>query len=375
MDLLLVVSLLFLVFYGFITSYEDYKYGKIRNIWVLASVLYGVFVLIFSVSYLYFTNIRFNWEYILEFSLNILFALLSGVIMWICGLWSAGDAKLFFGYAAIIPINVYNWGYILGFPSFVILINTFVPLFVYYLFSILKNTSFKEKIDIIKEMLNIKFILKNSLFIFAFIWVIKMILSTKMMARYGSNIFTVVALLFLFLLLFEHLLKIDILVISLILSVLYLIDSYKEILTLHFAWYFLSIFILFIFLRYFIINLGYTFLSKEVDIEDLKPGMIPLENIIIKSGRYFKKKIEHTSFLSGLLDKLGDQRLFHNVSDGLSEDEVKKIQKMHSHGEFKNDSIKIGQVVPFAHFMFIGVILTIIFKGNFIISLFKIMFG
>jgi hypothetical protein len=304
--------------------------------------------------------------------LNVIFSLLAGMMIWFAGLWSAGGAKLFLGYSFIIPLSIYSWGYVTGFPSLTLLINTFVPVFLYYFFLIMKKTSLKQKSDIMKEMFKLNFLLRNALFVFAFIWIIDLILSQSFMGGY-TNVFVVVALLFFFFFLFETLLKLNVFKVSILLSAMHLITSYKDIFTPRFAQYFLMLFVLFILIRHFIINIGHTFFSKDVYIEDLKAGMIPVENIIIRGEEYSKEKIEHTSFLSGLLDNVQNNKIFHQVSDGLTELEIKKLQKLHAYGHFKSHSVRIGHTMAFAHFMFIGAILTIAFKGNIIIALYKIL--
>jgi len=66
--------------------------------------------------------------------LNSLIALLAGYLLWYFSLWSAGDAKLFFVFSFLLPIKYYWRTELPYFPSFVILINTFVPLLI-FLFS------------------------------------------------------------------------------------------------------------------------------------------------------------------------------------------------------------------------------------------------
>ena len=75
-------------------------------------------------------GISIRTGYFNELILSVFFALFAGFIMWYVGLWTAGDAKLFVAYTAIVPLSVYNYGYIKYFPSMTILINTFVHVFI-----------------------------------------------------------------------------------------------------------------------------------------------------------------------------------------------------------------------------------------------------
>ena len=365
MNLIEIFLIPFAIFIGIITSYEDYKEGRIKNKWIIISLLYSLAVLLIAVTYLFSKGETLNQVYIYDYFLNIFFALFAGLIIWYGGLWSAGDAKLFTAYAALVPLSIYQLGYIQHFPAFIILVNTFFPLFIYYFFKIMLKTTLKEKAAVIKGMLNPKFLLNSVLFIFAFVWIIKLGLGfSNEYTTLANNIFVTIALLFIILFIFNNFLKVDLLAISIIISVIEIIFDYKNIFTINYLSYFLIILFLFIFLRYFVINLGHGFFSKSVYIEDLKPGMIPAENIIKKKGKYTKKKIVPISFIAGLVGSSEKNRMFHLVSEGLTKEEIKKIQTLHSSGHIKDHSIRISHVVPFAPFMFFGVLITILCKGN-----------
>ena len=227
------------------------------------------------------------------------------------------------------------------------------------------KTTLKEKAAVIKCMLNPKFLLNNALFIFAFLWIINLGLSfTNRYTTLANNIFVIIALLFIILFIFNNILKINFLAISIIISIIEIIFDYEKIFTINYLSYFLIILFLFMFLRYFVINLGHGFFSKSVYIEDLKPGMIPAENIIEKKGKYTKKKIVPISFVAGLADSSEKNRIFHLVSEGLTKEEIKRIQKLHSSDNIKDHSIRIAHAVPFAPFMFFGVLITILCRGN-----------
>lgn len=364
----------FVVFFGIITSYQDYKEGRIRNKWVIAALIYS-FVVFFSISgYSYSQGIALNLNYVYDYFLNIFFALFAGFIIWFGGLWPAGDAKLFVAYSALVPLSVYQWGYVQHFPAFIILVNTFTPLFIFYFFRIMLKTRLKEKTAVIKGMLEPKFLLSSALFVFAFWWVIR--LGLNLANRYTTlvnNIFVILAMLFLIMFFFTNILKMDLLIICVIIAIVEIIFDYKNIFTISYLNQFLILFFLFILLRYFVINLGFRFFSKPVYIEDLKPGMIPAENIVKKEGKYIKSKIVPISFISGLMSGSEKNRMFRLVSEGLTEDEIKKIQRLHSTGEIKEHSLMIAHIAPFAPFMFFGVLLTILCKGNFIVYIVSIL--
>jgi prepilin signal peptidase PulO-like enzyme (type II secretory pathway) len=124
---------------------------------------------------------------------------------------------------------------------------------------------------------------------------------------------------------------------------LYTIEFWKE---------FLYIFIFLMTFRT-ITNIGAESFHKEVSIKNLKPGMLLAEKIIKKGKKYEKEKNQ------GLFNlKKG---FIEEQAEGITAEDIKKINKT---GIKK---IKIKQTIPFAPFMFLGVLLTLIVKGNILI--------
>ena len=150
-------------FLGIVTSYEDIKYGKIRNKWILLAIFYTIVMnaMLFLLGY----N---NFDYSIRFLTNGILSLLIGFMIWYANLWTAGDAKLFFAYSLLISpaatLKSINFAFI------DILINTFVPASAFLLFFALVKTTTKEKISYAKEALDPNKLLKSALFIFALMW-------------------------------------------------------------------------------------------------------------------------------------------------------------------------------------------------------------
>lgn len=144
-----------LFFIGLITSYEDVRYGKVRNKWILLGLICGLTVIIFffvwyfiasPIARYYYFEIQnlpddspapvftVSLVYLGKVILNAAIALLIAFLMWRFNAWAAGDAKLFAVYALLLPLKYYWKSYLLYFPSFVLLINIFIPIFLYLLF-------------------------------------------------------------------------------------------------------------------------------------------------------------------------------------------------------------------------------------------------
>ena len=365
LDMLALLLLPAIFLLGAITSYEDIKHGKIKNKWVVFALLYSFAAFFISIAALSLQNQPISQNYVMQYFSNILFALLAGIIIWLANLWSAGDAKLFLAYAALVPLTFYSNSYFDYFPSFVIMINTFVPFFAYYFLRTLFGTTSRQKYSLLKSMANAKFIFSNMLFIFAFGW-----LGSVIFGQIGSyfsflnNVFATIFFLFLVLFIFRRILKIENRNVSIVLAIVAVLYDYQNIFSIEFLQHFIAIFFLFVFIRYFILNLTFEALSYPVYIENLKPGMAVAENFLMDKGRYEKRRIAPMGFLSAVIERSEGKFLFSGLSEGLTKDDVKKIKNLHSQGIIKGHTIRILQTVPFAPFIFFGVLLTLILKGS-----------
>jgi Flp pilus assembly protein protease CpaA len=367
MDYILLLFLPMILFIGVITSYEDIKTGKIRNKWIIYGLIYAVIMnllIIFIYIYLVY-NQTLRIGYFVEYFLNVIFALLLGFILWNIGLWTAGDAKLFMVFSALIPLSVFHYGHIPYFDANIILINTFVPFFIFYSIMLLFKTSFKQKIYYLKKSFEIKQIMVLFLFLFGFMWPLGIIFRYTNLPR---NFFFSIFILFIILNMIEKILKNRLVLFLLIISVFRLfLDS--NAFTLYSFVNLLVLLISFLLLRYFILYIGYDFMTKIVDIKLLKKGMVPAEFIVIEKGKYVKKPLLHFSLLSYMMFKKSVQKTVFNVNaEGLIEKDVKTLKKLEKKLGFEH--LRVYKTLSFAPYMFVGVLLTLIFKGNLFVALF-----
>jgi len=172
-----ILFLPFVFFIGLVTSYQDTKYGKVRNKWIFWGLLWGLGIIaFFFIWYLIASPVThfFYFEvlgkssdfpvavftvspaYMLKVIINAAVALIIVFLMWRGGAWAAGDAKLFFVYALLIPLKYYWKSYFPYFPSFALMINIFIPIFLYLFiraflyflkFNYLKMTEQKDNTD------------------------------------------------------------------------------------------------------------------------------------------------------------------------------------------------------------------------------------
>jgi hypothetical protein len=125
----LFLPVIFLI--GGITSYQDFKYGKIKNKWIVLGLCWGAVVYISLVILKFFNPAVISYSYIFAVLINSGIALVVGYGLWHFDLWSAGDAKLFFVFAFLFPLEYYGRGYLPYFPAFALLVNVFVPAAIY----------------------------------------------------------------------------------------------------------------------------------------------------------------------------------------------------------------------------------------------------
>lgn len=122
-----------ILFIGAITSYEDFTISKIRNKWVVLGLLYPVFCYSFLYLLVFAKLIDYggvNHAYIISILINTAIGIVVAYGIWKFGAWSAGDAKLFIAYTLLIPLDFYSKGYIKFFPSLVLLFNIYLPLLI-----------------------------------------------------------------------------------------------------------------------------------------------------------------------------------------------------------------------------------------------------
>lgn len=351
-----------ILFIGIVTSYEDIKTGKIRNKWILAGLIYAIFMNIgLFVYHSALGDVRI--AYFIELLITGGFSLVVGFVLWNVGLWTAGDAKLYLVYSLLVPLSTYVYGHIPYFSSTNILINTFVPLFVYFTFLIAVRTNMKEKLHYFLKSLDFKQIGTLGLFFFGFMWVSKLLFQW---IGINMDFFTSVFIFFILIVSVEKFLSIGTIYIGIGLAVLRIIFD-KNALSASSLQLLLITLGLFIIVRFFILSLGYAVLTRQTDIGLLKPGMVPAERVYRDSKGNFKKESMLQFTLMGYMKKKKKRYLFEADAKGLSVADVNRLKKLEKSLGFEH--LRVHQTVSFAPYLFGGVLLTIMFHGNMIISL------
>lgn len=340
-----------IIVFGVATSYEDFRFSRIRNSQVLAAIIYSVAVTSGAVAFLYFTKELVSFAYVLDFSLNVVLSLLAGFIIWKMGFWGAGDAKLFLAYSALVPLSVYFYGYVNFFPSLIILVNTFIPMFVFLLVKLMAGSSRKLKMEIVKR-LSLRGLVMPTISLIGLSWIVRMLM---VFVGVRLDLFAYLVLLPIVYMVLERAFSYGAKYFYAGLLVLSVVFDYGYILSLNFLYYMLFLIGFYVIIRYFIFELSQEFFSTGVEIDSLKPGHMPAEVIFRDRGKYRKAGMSEFSSMKGVKTVFGTKKL--------TSEDVETLRKLRRQGKI-GGLLKVHQTIPFAPFMFLGVLLTIALQGN-----------
>lgn len=325
-----------LLFLGVVTSYEDIKENKIRNKWILFGLVYAMLT-----NALLLISGKIDFTYVFYLSVNGIICLLAGLLLWYANFWTAGDAKLFFAYALLIPLNYYALGYINYSPSITILINLFFVVMLYLGFVIFSKINKKSLRNLVKNKGKIKDSIHSLFFIFGIIWVIGSFLDffsiSDVAVSFLLSFFAFIAVRYLLgELIFEA---------GLVLALLRIIFD-KNVFSPHALFLVAYVFLFWLVFMKILFELSDLAFTKKVEISRLKEGMTLAKTVEIKTkGKKMSIKSESL----------------------LSKKEIKQLISTKNGNKLRHVFIK--QTMAFAPFLFIGAIITILAKGNILIVL------
>lgn len=116
--------------------------------------------------------------------------------------------------------------------------------------------------------------------------------------------------------------------------------------------------------RFFILNTGFKIFSKRVRLADLKPGMVLADEIIETDEKCFLRQKIFISISQAIFQKASYKKAIKNKPQGISKADIKKIAKLRKDKKLDAYSINVAKTIPFAPFLFIGVLTTILSRGS-----------
>ena len=128
--------------------------------------------------------------------------------------------------------------------------------------------------------------------------------------------------------------------------------------------YFLDLAVFF-FGKHFIENLDSIVLDREIDIADLKEGMVPAEQIV-KTERS-DGEITYGKQRFALPNVLNSNIVLGTLPGGVSKEKAAELKQLSEDGEFEDfdNKIRIQHSLRFAPVICLGVILTLLCRGPF----------
>jgi Flp pilus assembly protein protease CpaA len=347
---------------GIACSYTDIKHGKIKNIFIVAGLLSVAFLYLFLITYSYFGFGHFeNLGYFGKLILNGVIALFLGYLLWHFRLWTAADAKLFTIFAFLVPLEFYSNSYVPYFPSFLLLVNIFIPLFLVLMTKALVF-GFKEGVKTLKNFkLNKESIGKIKLgvvktakvyIVFILIFIILQLFREKSASLFNKIIpdpFLVFLILFLgYRYIFSFFSKQKIISICLALvgagyAIYLLLDNQTDALLniLRFA-------------LIFMVLVGS--LRKLLDFYIEKKEILIIKPELLKEGMFPSSNF----FNNEMTSKVGVLR-----AEGLDKKQIEIIKK-----SINDKKIVVYKTFPFAPFMFIGVAITLLTRSSVLVIIF-----
>ncbi|QLJ53368.1 MAG: hypothetical protein Sv326_1193 [Candidatus Fermentimicrarchaeum limneticum] len=352
-----ILNTLFVLVLGIVTSYGDIRKNKISNRYVIIAVILAFLTNVLG-SYFAQASTDTKMLYIQTTLLNAFFALLVGFILWYAKIWRAGDGKLFFAYAFLLPVSTYYYGYVAYFPSFTLLVNTLIPLFLILTFNLWYITSTEEKFEIFKSVVNPKRLFYMLLSLMSTQWIISILFQRLLSV---SDFLTAGCISILVLVFLTNHLQDILYEISIPVVILRIMLDYGTVVSYSFFTQFLLLFGLFLLAITFITNLASFRFNDKIRVPDVKKGMCCVERISRK-GRFYEKTLTPHN------------RILKLNYESLTQDDVDRLKRMNKNGQLRFDELTIQQTIPFAPLLFFGVLLTIVLRGDVLTHL-KLLFN
>lgn len=298
------------------------------------------------------------------------------------GVFSPGDAKLFWGLCLIFPVSLFrNLSGTLGFAPLVLALNIIVPYSIGVLgYLIFRFVSMENKLQLLRHFVRSSF-QKAKMFesLFSLILFVGVGAAlTSLLRRIGWEPDPFLALVFVL---------VGFTMVQKLLSLLPKTPVYYAVIGFgclllaiqsapslpvflaSFAAFFALYFLVFFVAKQLILSVASVILDSTVEVSRLQPGMVPAEQIVRVeqpdgSIHYEKQRVE---FSRGR----GENVVISPDPAGLTDEEVDQLQNLAVAGAFAEfgNEIKVQPAIRFAPIITVGVLLTIFCQGPFYLKL------
>jgi hypothetical protein len=323
---------------------------------------------------------------VVEYIVSVIIAAILGYVILDLGVWTAADGKLMIAFAALIPLTAYQYDYVKWMPFASFLINTFLLTLIYSFATLLKGSRPVDILgttkDFIIEAFHPAALWRSLISLLTVIWAIELFLSIiGVDAHYIMRLIIMLPLLYLF---EKHIarnypyLVYSVIILRILLDRgLFTMQSLYQILLLLFIWRLTMGFI-----RRTSISLVQRSYARQVPISELKPGDVIRESVCVTekltkdeqamvnaSSEMRAIKKGRRTYIVGPREMLLHKEYCYSLPEGITEEDIRKLEHIGL------DAVHVSKTMPFAPILFLGVLLTLIFKGNILISLMIISGG
>jgi len=284
-------------------------------------------------------------------------------MIYLIGIWAPGDSKLFLGCALVLPKTTFEHFVGVGeFPILGLLINIFLPYFLFTIFSLLYKVLKGElKIDFQgKRMVSdIATLIYN---LFCFMGLGYLLLYPVRRFNIQINYLMIILLFIGFFALFRkfvrkyHLEEYQMLVLSPFIFVTIFLVSPPLTKVINMS---IIAIVIYFLVNMLALDLGQASFVEEKDISNLKQGVVLAEKIVeVEENKYEKRDGTFSSHFANDI-------LVGPAPEGLSHKKIEELKQLRDKGYFKafGNKVKIQQTMSFAPFISLGILLTVISKG------------
>ncbi|MFB6088259.1 MAG: prepilin peptidase [Candidatus Aenigmatarchaeota archaeon] len=325
---------------------QDIKERLVKNNYVFTILVFGILYKFMNGSL-----IQYPVEILSIFAFGAIFSF----FLWSLSILPAGDSKLFTALLFYFPVGYYTNSLITDF-----LINIFVPIFVFVSIYLLVKSKKDLAIKSLKNSFSPYRLGMVFIILIGFAW---FLYSPLRILGIDIGYLGFVILVFLG---YEALLRIPNVkteLILIILAIVRILIDYENALTLDFYINSLIVVLIFVSLRFFVLQLSFNLFTKKVHINDLKPNMSPAEGIQKTGGQFVKKDLFSPSLVGYLMEK--KEKFIHAI-DFLEERDIKKLKDLVKEDKVDFDNLKVHEKQPFSALVFFGYFVTFILGTNFV---------
>ncbi len=368
-NLFIVLLLLFCLY----ATYTDLRERKIKNFCSYGTIYAGILCQVISVlsgSSLLLGSIT---TFLGGFAIVL-------VLYWF-GIFSAGDAKLVWGASLLMPVGLFTEANVFAqYTPAALIINIFVPYCLILVSYLLIKTEIRQKWEAFVKIFHQKDFRKQ---IFEMVFRLIFLLGLRAVVTLSLDWLGIelgfwhqlLLVLFLYFTLSHYVKKYSLekvrnYVVCVVLIALMIIttpwtmsawsEAYGPLLKVYLVYI-----AIFFFGRPFIYNLDSMVLNREIDISDLKEGMVPAEQILKIEGEDGEAAYSKEGF--ALPSVLNSNIILGTLPGGVSKEKAAELKQLTEDGKFEGfeNRIRIQHSLRFAPMICLGVILTLLCRGPF----------